>query len=352
MPAVEAEALRRLPKALLHDHLDGGLRPPTVLDLAAEAGYRGLPADSVEALADWFHRSGSSSLEDYLEAFEHTVAVMQTAESLERVAYECVVDLAADGVVYLETRFAPGQHLGAGLTMDEVVTAALAGLRRGERQTGMVARLILDALRDADDSEAVARLAVDRHADGVVGFDLSGAELGNPADEHLPACIVAREAGLPMTIHAGEGDGPDSIRRALFRCGAQRIGHGVRIVEDTRTDDGEIVELGGLASAVRDRRVPLEVCVQSNVDIGLYATPADHPLGTLHRAGFVVTLNTDNRLMSQTSLTQEFALAMEHHAFGVADLGTATEAALAAGFADWPTRRRLIEDVVRPAYTA
>jgi adenosine deaminase len=204
-------------------------------------------------------------------------------------------------------------------------------------------------MRNAPDSEAVARLAVAHRRNGVVGFDLSGPEAGYPADDHLPACRYATESGLGLTLHAGEGDDPASIWRAL-RSGAQRLGHGVRIIEDTVVEDGDVVELGTLAAVVRDRRVPLEVCIQSNVDIGLYPDVAAHPVGALRRAGFVVTLNTDDRLMSRTTMADEFRLAVEHHGFGLAELGEATEAALVAGFADWPTRRRLIEDVVRPAY--
>ncbi len=344
--------LRHLPKALLHDHLDGGVRIETLLDLAVQQGYDRLPADDAAGLAAAFHMQGSSSLEDYLAAFAHVVAVMQTEDALERVAYEHVVDVAADGVVYLESRFAPHQHLAGGLSPDEVVTAAAAGLARGQAETGCVARLIVAAMRNTPGSEDVARLAVAHRDAGVVAFDLSGPEAGYPADGHLAACHIAREAGLGLTLHAGEGDGTNSIWRALQRCGAHRIGHGVRIVEDTVTEGGDVVALGTLAAAVRDRRVPLEVCIQSNVDIGLYPDPASHPVGALYRAGFAVTLNTDNRLMSQTSMTGEFTLAVTHHGFGPAELRDVTETALRAGFADWPTRRRLIDDVVRPAYAA
>ncbi len=347
---MDFDTLRRLPKAVLHDHLDGGLRVQTVLELADAAGYEGLPETDPDRLADWFHQEGSASLAHYLEAFTHTVAVMQTAPALERVAYEAVVDLADDGVVYAELRFGPRLHLQGDLDPDDVAKAVLGGVAAGASETGMEVGVIFAALRTADDSEMVARLALDHQDHGVVGFDLAGNEAGHPPDAHLGACYDAREGGLGLTIHAAEAAGPDSLWRAWARCGAQRIGHGVRIADDTVMEAGEIVALGRLAESVRDRRLPLEVAVLSNVDTGVCPDAASHPIGALYRAGFNVTVNTDNRLMSRTSMTKEFATVVEHHGFGLAELGAVTEAALVAGFGDWPTRRRLIEEVVRPAY--
>ncbi len=341
--------LRALPKAVLHDHLDGGVRLDTVIELAAASGYE-LPSTDPDTLDDWFHQTESGSLERYLESFEHTIGVMQSAEALERVALEAVVDHAADGVVYAEIRFGPMLHTTEGLSPDDAVAAVCRGLAAGERETGVIARAICTALRTEDGSEQVAELAAAWRGRGVVGFDIAGVEAGYPADDHTAACRSAREAGVGLTVHAGEGDGPNSIWRALARCGAQRIGHGVRVIEDAVVTDGEITELGRLAAYVRDHRVPLEVSVVSNLDTAMYADETAHPLGALHRAGFVVTLNTDNRLMSRTSMLTEFELAARAHGFGAADFAAVTEAAIRAGFADWPTRRRLIEDVVRPAY--
>ncbi len=347
---MNADPLRTLPKAVLHDHLDGGLRPETVLELADAAGYRELPTTDPTELARWFHQGESGSLERYLEAYRHTVAVMQTPEALERVSHEAVVDLAADGAVYAELRFGPSLHTTGGMDREDAVEAVLAGLARGSEATGCSTGLIVTALRDEADSEAVARAAGRFVGDGVVGFDLAGPEAGHPADDHLPACRHAREAGLGLTIHAGEGDGPASIWRALSRCGAQRLGHGVRIVDDTKRENGEIAVLGELARAVRDQQIPLEVCITSNLHTGIASSPQDHPFGALWREGFAVTINTDGRLMSGVTLTDEYATAATAAGLTTRDLGAIVETTLRAGFGDWQERRRLITDVVRPAY--
>lgn len=341
---------RALPKALLHEHLDGGLRPQTMLELATEIGYADLPASDPDDLADWFYQGDSASLEDYLETFEHTVALMQTASALERIAFEAVVDLAVDGVVYAEIRHGTALSTAGDLTIDEATEAILTGLARGASETGMVVGFIPVALRHHDDSEAVARSAVSFMGRGVVSFDLAGPETGYPADDHLDACRICHEAGLPLTLHAGEGHGPDSIFRARNICGALRLGHGVRIVEDTKMADGEIVGLGPLARTIRDQRVPLELAISSNVHTGIVSSVEAHPVGALHRAGFAVTLNTDNRLMSRTTLSAEFELAARHHGFGPDDFLAVTEEALRVGFGIWPKRRHLLEDVVRPYY--
>lgn len=351
MPSL-GDVLPGLPKAVLHDHLDGGLRVETVLELAETAGYEDLPAGDAESLAAWFFQEGSSSLESYLESFAYTVAVMQTPAAVERVAYEAVVDLAADGVVYCELRFAPSLHLRGGMHRRDVLAAAAAGMRRGTAETGTVAYMLVDALRQHDDSELVARAAVDLDDAIIVGFDLAGPEAGFPASDHLPALRHIRESSLSLTLHAGEGDGPWSIWDAWARCGAQRLGHGARIIEDTRIAGGAIVGLGRLAAHIRDGRVPLELCITSNIQTGMYPTVGEHPVGALHRAGFNVTLNTDNRLMSRTSMSAEMRLAVEHHGLSTADLGMITEQTVVAGFGPWPQRRRLVEEVIRPAYAA
>jgi len=337
-----------LPKVVLHDHLDGGLRPETVIDLAAASGYGSLPTDDIEELTDWFYQGGSSSLESYLEAFDHTVGVMQTPMAIERVAYEAVEDLADDGVVYAELRMAPSLCTAGGLDLEAVIEAVLAGLQRGERDFGVVARFIVDAMRQERDSEAVATAAVQYRPDGVVGFDLAGPEAGYPPTDHRAACDIAREGGLHLTIHAGEGDGVGSIAAAL-EVGAERIGHGVRILDDIAFDGPEVAGFGTVATAVHSRGIPLEVCPTSNLHTGLYRSPARHPLPVLHRVGFETTLNTDNRLMSAIALSDEFELAVDKMGLGVADLRVMTMRAVDAAFCDERTKES-VRDAVEAAY--
>ncbi len=341
---MNSELLQQLPKAELHNHLDGGLRVQTVIELADEIGYTALPTTDAADLSDWFFQDESGSLEAYLAGFEHTIAVMQTSDGIERVAYEAGMDLAADGIIYAEIRFAPMLNTRRGLVREDVLEAALEGFRRATAATGVPIGLIVDAMRNGDESLTDARAAVRFAGQGVVGFDLAGPENGFPPDDHLPACRLAKESGLGLTIHAGEADGPDSVHRAIARCGADRIGHGIRIMDDTEVSDGRITPLGGVASLVRDRQIPLEVCPTSNLHT-LGINPADHPLGLLNRAGFNITLNTDNRLMSRISLTDEFAFAVEYHGFTRDDLHRVTVAALNAGFLDHGLRRDLLGTV-------
>lgn len=337
------ESLRSLPKAELHNHLDGGLRVETVIELADAVGYADLPSTAPADLADWFDQSDSGSLASYLASFDHTAAVMQTSEAIERVAFEAGEDLAADGVIYAEIRFAPVLNTARGLRREDVLEAALSGFNRAMEAHDIVIGLIVDAMRNFTDSLSDAKAAI-RFADkGVVGFDLAGPEIGFPADDHLAACRLAREYGLGLTIHAGEADGPQSIHRAVARCGAQRIGHGVRIMADIRAGGGG-TELGGVAALVRDRQIPLEICPRSNLNtLGIGAK--EHPLGELHALGFNVTLNTDNRLMSRVTLTNEFGFAVEHHGFDKADLHRVTTAALNAAFVHHGTRQELLARV-------
>ena len=338
------EALRALPKVELHNHLDGGLRVATVLELADEIGYTDLPANDPQTLAAWFYQGESGSLESYLAGFTHTIAVMQTASAISRVAYEAVADLAADGVIYAEIRFAPLLNTRHGMSREDVIEAALDGFARGRRDFGVPVGLIVDAMRDIPDSLDDARAAIRFVGKGVVGFDLAGPEAGFPADDHLPACRLVREHGLGLTIHAGEADGPDSIHRAIAKCGATRIGHGVRIADDLTLEDGAVSRSGSLAALVRDRRIPLEICPTSNLHtLGISAS--QHPLGLLYDAGFNVTLNTDNRLMSNVTLTDEFAVAVEHHGFQRSDLERTTRAALDAAFLETDLRKNLHEVV-------
>lgn len=335
---------------LLHDHLDGGLRPATIIDLADRRGYDSLPSTDPEELAAWFDQSESGSLERYLDSFAHTIAVMQDADSLARVAHEAAVDLSADGAVYAEIRFCPWLHTAKGLEARTVVEAVASGLAGSG--TGLEWRLIIDALRQEDHSDDMAALAVSARSLGVVGFDLAGPEAGNPPRRHLAACRSARESGLRLTIHAGEAagqDGPAYIAEAMDVCGAERIGHGVELARDCLIEDGEVTKVGAVAARVRDRQIPLEMCPASNLATSSIP-PESHPIGAFYRAGFNVTISTDNRLMSSTSMTREFEFVQAHHDFTIDDLALTTRRSLAAAFCGYETKVRLWGDVIAPAY--
>lgn len=323
------DELRAFPKVQLHEHLDGGLRPGTILELADAVGYDGLPESDAEALAGWFTRTVKvGGLPGYLTTFDHTIAVLQTPDALERVAYESVVDLAAEGVIHAEVRFAPELNTRAGLSLDDVLEAALAGLARGSLATGIDVGLIVDGMRHEAHSLAAAQAAVRWRDAGVVGFDIAGPEAGFPPTSHLEAFQVAAAGGLGITIHAGEADGLASIAAAMHECGAQRLGHGVRITDDIEGD-----RLGSLAAEVRDRRIPLEMCPRSNVDTGAVGSIADHPIDRLLRLGFVVTVNCDNRLMSGTSPTDELAALVDTFGWGEDEVRAVNRNAAAAAFA-------------------
>ena len=336
------------PTVLLHEHLDGGLRVSTVLGLASSIGAE-LPATDEASLASWFDQGKSGSLEGYLEAFRHTVGVMQTPDALRRVARESLEDLGGQGVVYAEIRFAPMLNTATGLRPEAVVEAVLEGLKLGASSTGIEWGLILDAMRNRSGSEGVAELCAAYADAGVVAFDLAGPERGHPPDAHLPAMRIVRRAGLNLTIHAGEAAGVDSIRRAVHLCGADRIGHGVDIIDDCTLVDGKIVSMGALAEEIRDRRIPLELCLTSNLHTKGW-TPAEHPADALYRAGFNVTINTDNRLMSATSVPTEFALLADHHGWSPADFARVTRAALDAAFCEDETKSRLWEQRIMPRF--
>jgi adenosine deaminase len=342
-----------LPSVLLHDHLDGGLRVGTIVDLADQLGYDRLPAPPDE-LGSWFDQSRSGSLEGYLDSFEHTIAVMQDEEGLSRVAYEAVVDLAKDGVVYAEIRFCPALHTKRGLSPDAVVAAVASGMRAGAAETGLYWGLIIDALRQFDHAHQMAAVAASHRSDGVVGFDIAGPEAPFPPSSHLEAMTAARAAGLHLTVHAGEAGGANGVRyieEALEVCGAERIGHGVQLIEDCRLENGEIVEMGAVARAVLDRQIPLEMCPASNLATG-GITPERHPIGALYRAGFNVTINTDNRLMSTTSMPAEFEFVRTHHRFELDDLAVTTRRSLEAAFCPPSVKRELWEEVLGPSYQA
>jgi adenosine deaminase len=351
MVAPTYDEIVKAPKALLHDHLDGGLRPATVLELAAQVGHE-LPAGDADALGQWFRQAADSgSLERYLETFAHTVAVMQTPQALHRVAFECALDLAADGVVYAEVRFAPEQHLSRGLSLDDVVESVLAGFREGAAEAadaGSPIRVgtLLTAMRHAARSMEIAELAVRYRDLGVVGFDIAGAEAGFPPTRHLDAFEYLQRENFHFTIHAGEAFGLRSIWQALQWCGADRLGHGVRIVDDISGDQ----RLGRLAAYVRDKRIPLELCPSSNVQTGAAPSIAEHPIGLLRDLRFRVTVNTDNRLMSGTTMTRELTLLVEAFGYGWSELQWFTVNAMKSAFIPFDERLVLINEVIKPAY--
>ena len=352
---VSRELIARAPKVLLHDHLDGGLRPQTILDLAAEVGHE-LPAGDADALRRWFEESADSgSLERYLETFEHTVAVMQTAAQLRRVAREAVLDLAADGVVYAEIRYAPEQHLQGGLSLRQVVEAVRDGFAEGEDEarrdgTPIVVRQLLTAMRHQARSREIAELMVAFRDDGVVGFDIAGAEAGYPPTRHLDAFEYLQRENAHFTIHAGEAFGLPSIWQAIQWCGADRLGHGVRIIDDVAVADDGAVTLGRLAAYVRDKRIPLEMCPSSNIQTGAATSIGEHPIGVLTDLRFRVTVNTDNRLMSGTSMTREMVLLAEAFDYGMDDLRWFTINAMKSAFLPFDKRLAIIDEQIKPAY--
>jgi len=348
-----ADQVRRAPKVLLHDHLDGGLRPETVVELAAEQGYRRLPTTDVTELREWFKRGANRhDLTLYLETFAHTVGVMQTKDALERVAAECAEDLANDNVVYAEVRFAPELHVEQGLTLDEVVEAVVRGFEIGSAGREIRIGTLCTAMRTAARSLEIAELAVRHRDNGVVGFDIAGAEKGYPPTQHLDAFQYVQRANFHTTIHAGEAFGPPSIWEAIQWCGAERLGHGVRIRDDITVNDDGTVELGSLAHFVRDRRIPLEVCPSSNVHTGVAPTIAQHPIKLLKDLRFRVTVNTDNRLMSDCSMTSEMQALVDAFGWTLGDLEWLTINAMKSAFIHFDERLHVINNIIKPRYAA
>jgi adenosine deaminase len=343
--------VRVAPKVLLHDHLDGGLRPATIVELARETGYDRLPTTDVEELAAWFTGAADSgSLERYLDTFTHTVGVMQTRDALVRVAAECAADLADDGVVYAEVRFAPELHVERDLSLPQVVEAVLEGFREGSAGRPIRVRALLTAMRHAARSLEIAELAIRYRDQGVAGFDIAGAEAGYPPTRHLDAFHYMQRENGHFTIHAGEAFGLPSIWEAIQWCGADRLGHGVRIVDDiTVKPDGE-VELGRLAAYVRDKRIPLEMCPTSNLQTGAADSIADHPIGLLRRLYFRVTVNTDNRLMSGTSMSREMQQLVDAFGYTYGDMRWFTINAMKSAFLPFDERLAIINTVLKPAY--
>jgi adenosine deaminase len=341
--------MRRMPKVLLHDHLDGGLRPATIIELAQDIDHA-LPSKDPAMLAQWFaDQADAGNLEQYLTTFDQTVAVMQSYEAIERVAAEAVQDVAADGVVYAEFRFAPEQHLRLGMTPREVAQAALEGIRRGEESCAsepasecaapIQVGLILSAMRQAQSSVEIAQLAIEMHGNGVCGFDIAGPEAGFPPELHVNAFAMLREAGVPITIHAGEAAGLDSIQAALDQ-GATRIGHGVRLAQYLETPEGK-----ELSARIVEQDIALELCPSSNVQTGAAASIADHPITQLAQAGLPVTINTDNRLMSQTSLSHEMMLVHREAQWDWDDLCHAVQCAARNAFIS-DQKRAELEQVI------
>ena len=355
---VEPDAIRAVPKVLLHDHLDGGLRPRTVVELAEETGYPRLPVSDPDQLGMWFVESADSgSLERYLTTFDHTVGVMQTEGALLRVAAECAEDLAADGVVYAEVRFAPELHVYRGLSLTEVVETVLAGFRQGVANAAASGRQIrigtlLTAMRHTARSMEIAELSVRYRDSGVVGFDIAGAEAGYPPTQHLDAFEYLQRENAHFTIHAGEAFGLPSIWQAIQWCGADRLGHGVRIIDDITVHDDGSVELGRLAAYARDKRIPLELCPSSNVMTGAAKSIAEHPIGLLRRLYFRVTVNTDNRLMSNCTMSSEMAALVSAIGYGWADLAWLPVNAMKSAFIPFDERLDIINSVIKPGYAA
>jgi len=349
---IDLDSIRRAPKVLLHDHLDGGVRPATVIELAAEVGHE-LPTTDPDELQAWFTEGANRrDLDLYLQPFEHTIAVMQTREHIERVAAECVEDLAADGVVYAEVRMAPELCIDGGLSPDEAVEAMLAGFDRGKAGRPIEVGLLVTAMRQAARSTEIAEVALRHRDQGVVGFDIAGSESGNPPSRHLDAFRIVAQANSHITIHAGEAFGLPSIWEALQICGAERLGHGVRIIDDITVEPDGKVSLGRLAAFVRDTRVPLEMCPTSNLHTGACDTIAEHPIGLLKRLRFRVTVNTDNRLMSDTSMSNEFSQLHEAFGWGWDDFEWLTINAMKSSFWPFDKRLRIINEQIKPGYAA
>jgi adenosine deaminase len=343
--------LQSLPKVLLHEHLDGVPRPQTVIELSRDAKYAELPTDDARTLAQWFFRGANrGSLGKYLEGFTHTIAVMQTEEALQRVAYEQAEDLSRDGVVYFETRFAPVFHTRKGLTHQQIVSAVLKGLERGKKDFGISSGLIVCAMRNMNTSLEMAELAVDFRSRGVVGFDLAGEEGGYPPKKHVDAFHYIQRENFNITVHAGEGYGKESIWQAIQYCGAHRIGHGTRLIEDIAIVDGKVAKLGDLAQYVLDKRIPLEICLLSNVHTGATPSLDEHPFKILFKEKFRVTLNTDNRLMSDTTMTKEFTAAADAFGLSLDDFEKITINAMKSAFLPYDQRIEFIYSTIKPRY--
>lgn len=348
------DIVRKLPKVLLHEHLDGGLRPSTILEIA-EKEKVDLPESTPEKLAEWFHRGcNRGSLAQYLEGFGTTIAVMQSKEALERIAYEAIVDAALDNIAYIEIRFHPGFHTHKGLTLEGVMNAVLSGFERGEKETGVAWGVIVCAMRNMDPAISVemAELAISYRDKGVIGFDLAGEESGHPPKKHIEAFHYIQRENGNITIHAGEAFGLKSIWQAIQWCGAHRIGHATNLTEDMTIDHatGKVLSMGTLAQYVLDKRIPLEICILSNVQTGAAKSIAEHPFPLLWRYNFRLTINTDNRLMSDTTMTKEFMTIVNQWNFSFDDIEKLTINAMKSAFIPYKRRLKLIYNVIKPGF--
>jgi adenosine deaminase len=347
------EFLRTVPKVLLHDHLDGGVRAKTVIELARDQKYKKLPTSDPGELERWFQRGAQrGSLPLFLEGFEHTCGVMQTEEALEQVSYEMMEDMKKDGVVYVETRFAPLFHTDKGLSTHSVVKACLKGLERGKKDFGVQYGLILCAMRNMNPilSLEMAELAVENRKNGVVGFDLAGEEGGYPPKKHVDAFHYIQRENFNITIHAGEAFGKESIWQAIQWCGAHRIGHATRLIEDMRVKEGEVLSMGTLAQYVLDKRIPLEICLTSNLHTGAIQSMEQHPFGIYFRYKFRVCLNTDDRLMSGITLTDEYDAAAKYFGVTFDELEKISINAMKSAFIPYKERIKVIYDIIKPGY--
>ena len=349
---INEEIIKSVPKVLLHDHLDGGLRAQTIIDLAGELNYKKLPTYDKDELAEWFHTGANKgNLVEFLKGFEHTTSVLQTKEGLERAAFEMMEDMKNDGVVYVETRFAPVYHVNKNMYLEDTVTSVLKGLERGKNEFGVGYGLILCGMRNMKNTLEIAELAVNFRRDGVVGFDLAGEEGGYPPKKHLDAFQFIQRANFNITIHAGEAFGKESIWQAIQWCGAHRIGHATRLIEDIVTNEnGEVVSFGDLAQYVLDKRIPLEICLLSNVHTGAVDKIENHPFGILFKEKFRVTINTDDRLMSANTLTKEFLTAVNYFNVSFDEIEKITINSMKSAFIPYKERLRYIYEIIKPGY--
>jgi adenosine deaminase len=344
------DTIKKLPKVLLHDHLDGGLRIDTVIELARKERYL-LPSEDRMELLNWFHRGANQGdLRLYLQTFEVIYAVLQTEEALERVAYESMLDLKEDNTVYVETRFAPFFHTKKGLTHDEVMESVLRGLRQGSKETGISFGLIVCSMRGTDWAIPMAELAVKYREKGAVAFDLAGDEAGYPAKKYIDAFHYCQRENFNITIHAGEAFGAESIWQAIQWCGAHRIGHGTRLADDFLIENNRVVKMGTLAQYVLDKRIPLDCCLSSNIHTAAAESFAAHPFRLFYMNRFRVTLNTDNRLMSDTSMSKELDIAVRTYGLTIKDLEIITLNAMKSAFAHYDERCSIIYNVIKPGF--
>ena len=353
---LSSEVIARAPKVLLHDHLDGGLRPQTMIDHALASGYTKLPSYNPEELATWFVNACSSgTLELYLETFEHTISVMQTKEEIERIARECVLDLAADGVVYAEVRGAPELFTRKGLTIDQVIEATVEGHKQGMAEAKAAGReirveVLLCALRQNNFSDEVATKVVKYKGRGVVGFDIAGPEAGFPPTDHIKAFDYLRTNGAHFTIHAGEAFGVESIALAVRDCHAERIGHGIRLIDDIDFSS-DVPVLGSLAQEILDRQICLEMAPTSNLQTGGAASYETHQIGVMKKLGFNVTINTDNRLMSATSMIREVTEISRGYSWTIDDLHDVARNGIMSAFISEDEKQDMYSRHIKPVFT-